>query len=146
MPAQALKPRARQIIAAMREVLARDIEMTGVNIAGVLNEDAGTIGSYLNGMAKDGLVSRMGLRLQYNGRTRTKHMMWKLNHKLIRKLENEKTETLEAEGTPGTMHEVPRDQAADRVQLDRIQNALVLVQRVHRVLCRERYHLMKGAK
>ena len=130
MPAQALKPRARQIIAAMREVLARDIEMTGVNIAGVLNEDAGIIGSYLNGMAKDGLVFRMGLRLQYNGRTRTKHMMWKLNHKLIRKLENEKTETLEAEGTPGTMHEVPRDEAADRVQLDRIQNALVLVQRV----------------
>jgi Mn-dependent DtxR family transcriptional regulator len=114
----------------MREVLARDIEMTGVNIAGVLNEDAGTIGSYLNGMAKDGLVSRMGLRLQYNGRTRTKHMMWKLNHKLIWKLENEKTETLEAEGTPGTMHKVPRDEAADRVQLDRIQNALVLVQRV----------------
>ena len=130
MPAQALKPRARQIIAAMREVLARDIEMTGVNIAGVLNEDAGTIGSYLNSMAKDGLVSRMGLRLQYNGKTRTKHMMWKLNHKLIRKLENEKTETLEAEGTPGTMHEMPRDEAADRVQLDRIQNALVLVQRV----------------
>jgi Mn-dependent DtxR family transcriptional regulator len=130
MPAQALKPRARQIIAAMREVLARDIEMTGFNIAGILGEDVGTIGSYLNGMAKDGLVSRMGLRLQYNGRTRTKHMMWKLNHKLIRKLENEKTETLEAEGTPGTMHEVPRDQAADRVQLDRIQNALVLVQRV----------------
>jgi Mn-dependent DtxR family transcriptional regulator len=130
MPAQALKPRARQIIAAMREVLARDIEMTGVNIAGVLNEDAGVIGSYLNGMAKDGLVSRMGLRLQYNGRTRTKHMMWKLNHKLIRKLENEKTETLEAEGTPGTMHEVPRDQAANRIQLDRIQNAVVLVQRV----------------
>ena len=130
MPAKAIKPRARQIIVAMREVLARDIEMTGVNIAGVLNEDAGTIGSYLNSMAKDGLVSRMGLRLQYNGKTRTKHMMWKLNHKLIRKLENEKTETLEAEGTPGTMHEVPRDEAADRVQLDRIQNALVLVQRV----------------
>ena len=130
MPAQALKPRARQIIAAMREVLARDIEMTGVNIAGVLNEDAGTIGSYLNGMAKDGLVSRMGLRLQYNGRTRTKHMMWKLNHKLIRKLENEKTETLAVEGTPGTMHEMSRDEAAQRFQLDQIQNALVLVQRV----------------
>ena len=130
MPAQALKPRARQIIAAMREVLARDIEMTGVNIAGILNEDAGTIGSYLNGMAKDGLVSRMGLRLQYNGKTRTKHMMWKLNHKLIRKLENAEATTMAIEGTPGTMHEVPRDQAAERVQLDRIQNALVLVQRV----------------
>ena len=130
MPAKAIKPRARQIVAAMREVLARDIEMTGVNIAEILNEDAGTIGNYLNSMAKDGLVFRMGLRLQYNGKTRTKHMMWKLNHKLIRKLENEKTETLEAEGTPGTMHEVPRDQTAERVQLDRIQNALVLVQRV----------------
>lgn len=130
MPAQALKPRARQIIAAMREVLARDLEMTGFNIAEVLNEDVGTIGSYLNGMAKDGLVFRMGLRLQYNGKTRTKHMLWRLNHKLIRELENGSTATMEAGGTPGTMHEVPRDEAANRVQLDRIQNALVLVQRV----------------
>jgi len=75
-------------------------------------------------------VFRMGLRLQYNGKTRTKHMLWRLNHKLIRELENGSTATMEAEGTPGTMHEVPRDQTADRVQLDRIQNALVLVQRV----------------
>jgi len=130
VPAQALKPRARQIIAAMREVLARDLEMTGFNIAEVLNEDVGTIGSYLNGMAKDGLVFRMGLRLQYNGKTRTKHMLWRLNHKLIRELENGSTATMEAEGASGTMHEVPRDQAAERVQLNRIQNALVLVQRV----------------
>jgi hypothetical protein len=114
----------------MREVLARDLEMTGFNIAEVLNEDVGTIGSYLNGMAKDGLVFRMGLRLQYNGKTRTKHMLWRLNHKLIRELENGSTATMEAEGASGTMHEVPRDQAAERVQLNRIQNALVLVQRV----------------
>lgn len=130
MPAQALKPRARQIIEAMREVLRRDLEMTGFNIAEVLNEDVGTIGSYLNSMAKDELVFRMGLRLQYNGRTRTKHMLWRLNHKLIRKLENEETATMATEGTPSAMHEVPRDKAADRVQLDRIQNALVLVQSV----------------
>jgi Mn-dependent DtxR family transcriptional regulator len=130
MPAQALKPRARQIIEAMREVLRRDLEMTGFNIAEVLNEDVGTIGSYLNSMAKDELVFRMGLRLQYNGRTRTKHMLWRLNHKLIRKLENEETATMATEGTSSAMHEVPRNQAADRVQLDRIQNALVLVQSV----------------
>lgn len=130
MPAQTLKPRARQIIAAMREVLRLDIEMTGFNIAGILNEDVGTIGSYLSSMAKDELVFRMGLQLQYNGKTRTKHMLWRLNHKLIRKLENEKTAPLETEGTSGTMHEMPRDEAAKRVQLDRIQNALVLVQRV----------------
>jgi Mn-dependent DtxR family transcriptional regulator len=130
MPAQALKPRARQIIEAMREVLRRDLEMTGFNIAEVLNEDVGTIGSYLNSMAKDELVFRMGLRLQYNGRTRTKHMLWRLNHKLIRKLENEETATMATEGTSSAMHEMSRDQAANRVQLDKIQNALVLVQSV----------------
>jgi hypothetical protein len=111
----------------MREVLARDIEMTGINIAEVLNEDAGTIGSYLNGMAKDGLVFRMGLRLQYNGKTRTKHMMWKLNNKRIKELENA---TMEARESPGTMLQVPDDQGIGSVQLNEIRDALVLVQRV----------------
>jgi Mn-dependent DtxR family transcriptional regulator len=127
VPAQALKPRARQIIAAMREVLARDLEMTGFNIAGILGEDVGTIGSYLNSMAKDGLVSRMGLRLQYNGKTRTKHMMWKLNHKRIKELENQ---TIEAAGSTGTMHDVQGSQATKRVPQDQVQHVVQLVQGV----------------
>ena len=130
MPAQALKPRARQIIAAMREVLARDIEMTGFNIAQVLNEDVGTIGSYLSGMAKDGLVFRMGLRLQYNGKTRTKHMLWRLNHKLIRELENGSTATMETEGASSAMLQVQNNQGIKSVQFDKIRDALVMVQRV----------------
>jgi hypothetical protein len=130
VPAQALKPRARQIIAAMREVLARDLEMTGFNIAEVLNEDVGTIGSYLNGMAKDGLVFRMGLRLQYNGKTRTKHMLWRLNHKLIRELENGPTATMEAGGASSAMLQVQSNQGIRPVQFDKIRDALVLVQRV----------------
>jgi hypothetical protein len=130
VPAQALKPRARQIIAAMREVLARDLEMTGFNIAEVLNEDVGTIGSYLNGMAKDSLVFRMGLRLQYNGKTRTKHMLWRLNHKLIRELENGSTATMEAEGASSAMLQVQSNQGIRPVQFDEIRNALILVQRV----------------
>tara|TARA_R110000868_G_scaffold305999_1_gene567028 strand:+ start:498 stop:899 length:402 start_codon:yes stop_codon:yes gene_type:complete len=127
MPAQALKPRARQIIAAMREVLARDIEMTGFNIAAVLNEDVGVIGSYLNGMAKDGFVSRMGLRLQYNGKTRTKHMMWKLNNKRIKESENEPIKTTRS---TGAMLKVPHDQAIRAVPFDKIRDALKLVQSV----------------
>ena len=130
MPAQALKPRARQIIAAMREVLARDLEMTGFNIAAVLNEDVGTIGSYLNGMAKDNLVFRMGLRLQYNGKTRTKHMLWRLNHKLIRELENGSTATMEAGRASSAMFQVQSNQGIRPVQFDKIRDALVLVQRV----------------
>jgi hypothetical protein len=122
-----MKPRARQIIAAMREVLTRDIEMTGFNIAGILNEDVGVIGSYLNSMAKDGLVSRMGLRLQYNGKTRTKHMMWKLNHKRIKELENQ---TIEAAGSTGTMHDVQGSQATKRVPQDQVQHVVQLVQGV----------------
>ena len=132
MPSQALKPRARQIIAAMREVLARDLEMTGFNIAEVLNEDVGTIGSYLNGMAKDSLVFRMGLRLQYNGKTRTKHMLWRLNHALIRKLEHEekKAATMANRGSSSTMLKVPNNKRIRPVQFDKIRDALVLVQRV----------------
>ena len=125
-----MKPRARQIIAAMREVLARDLEMTGVNIAAVLNEKSGTIGNYLNTMAKNDLVIRMGLRLQWNGQTRTKHMMWRLNHKLIKELENAETSPMAVEGTPSPMLKVSNNQATSRVQFDEIQNALVLVQRV----------------
>lgn len=123
MPAQALKPRARQIIAAMREVLARDIEMTGFNIAGILNEDVGTIGSYLNSMAKDGLVSRMGLRLQYNGKTRTKHMMWKLNHKRIRELEKNESQ-VEVVGTLGAMLKVPRNKRAGKLSDHKVQDSV----------------------
>jgi len=123
VPAQALKPRARQIIAAMREVLARDIEMTGFNIAGILNEDVGTIGSYLNSMAKDGLVSRMGLRLQYNGKTRTKHMMWKLNHKRIRELEKNESQ-VEVVGTLGAMLKVPRNKRAGKLSDHKVQDSV----------------------
>ena len=123
MPAQALKPRARQIIAAMREVLTRDIEMTGFNIAAILNEDVGVIGSYLNGMAKDGLVSRMGLRLQYNGKTRTKHMMWKLNHKRIRELEKNESQ-VEVVGTLGAMLKVPRNKRAGKLSDHKVQDSV----------------------
>jgi hypothetical protein len=130
MFAKTLKPRARQIIEGMQEVLRREMELTATNIALVLNDDAGNITRYMTGMVRDGLVLRMGLQLQWNSKTRAKHMIWRINNKKLKELENEEAATLSAEGTFGTMHEVPRDQAAERVQLDRIQNALVLVQRV----------------
>lgn len=130
MLAKALKPRARQIIEGMQEVLRREMELTATNIALVLNDDAGNITRYMTGMVRDGLVLRMGLQLQWNSKTRAKHMIWRINYKKLKELENEEAATLAAEGTPGTMHEMPRDEAAQRFQLDRIQNALVLVQRV----------------
>lgn len=130
MPSQALKPRARQIIEGMQEVLRREMELTATNIALVLNDDAGNITRYMTGMVRDGLVLRMGLQLQWNSKTRAKHMIWRINYKKLKELENEEAATLAAEGTPGTMHEMPRNEAAERFQLDRIQNALVLVQRV----------------
>ena len=130
MLAKTLKPRARQIIEGMQEVLRREMELTATNIALVLNDDAGNITRYMTGMVRDGLILRMGLQLQWNSKTRAKHMIWRINYKKLKELENEEAATLAAEGTPGTMHEMPRDEAAERFQLDRIQNALVLVQRV----------------
>ena len=54
-----MKPRARQIIEGMQEVLRRDMELTATNIAFVLNDDAGNITRYMTGMVRDGLVFRM---------------------------------------------------------------------------------------
>lgn len=125
-----MKPRARQILEGMQEVLRREMELTATNIAIVLNDDAGNITRYMTGMVRDGLVLRMGLRLQYNGKTRTKHMMWRINYKKIKELENEEATTMEAEGASGSMLEMSDNQATSRVQFDEIQNALVLVQRV----------------
>ena len=125
-----MKPRARQILEGMQEVLRREMELTATNIAIVLNDDAGNITRYMTGMVRDGLVLRMGLRLQYNGKTRTKHMMWRINYKKIKELENAEATTMALEGSSSAMHEMPRDQATDRIQLDEIQNALVLVQRM----------------
>ncbi len=125
-----MKPRARQILEGMQEVLRREMELTATNIAIVLNDDAGNITRYMTGMVRDGLVLRMGLRLQYNGKTRTKHMMWRINYKKIKELENAEAATMEAEGASGSMLEMSDNQATSRVQFDEIQNALVLVQRV----------------
>lgn len=125
-----MKPRARQILEGMQEVLRREMELTATNIAIVLNDDAGNITRYMTGMVRDGLVLRMGLRLQYNGKTRTKHMMWRINYKKIKELENEEAATMEAEGASGSMLEMSDNQATSRVQFDEIQNALVLVQRM----------------
>lgn len=125
-----MKPRARQIIEGMQEVLRREMELTATNIAIVLNDDAGNITRYMTGMVRDGLVLRMGLRLQYNGKTRTKHMMWRINYKKLKELENEEAATMEAEGASGSMLEMSDNQATSRVQFDEIQNALVLVQRM----------------
>lgn len=125
-----MKPRARQIIEGMQEVLRLNMELTATNIAIIFNEDAGNITRYMTGMVRDGLILRMGLRLQYNGKTRTKHMMWRINYKKIKELENEETTTMEAEGSSSAMHEMPRDQVTDRIQFDEIQDALVLVQRM----------------
>jgi predicted transcriptional regulator len=125
-----MKPRARQIIEGMQEVLRLNMELTATNIAIILNDDAGNITRYMTSMVRDGLILRMGLRLQYNGKTRTKHMMWRINYKKIKELENEEATTMEAEGASGSMLEMSDNQATDRIQFDEIQNALVLVQRV----------------
>jgi hypothetical protein len=114
----------------MQEVLRREMELTATNIAIILNDDAGNITRYMTGMVRDGLILRMGLRLQYNGKTRTKHMMWRINYKKIKELENAEATTMALEGASSAMLEMPRDQTPNRIQFDEIQNALVLVQRV----------------
>jgi len=125
-----MKPRARQIIEGMQEVLRRDMELTATNIAIVLNDDAGNITRYMTGMVRDGLVFRMGLQLQWNSKTRSKHMIWRINYKKLKELKDAEAATMANQRASSGMHEMQSDKGIGSVQFDEIQNALVLVQRV----------------
>jgi hypothetical protein len=125
-----MKPRARQIIEGMQEVLRRDMELTATNIAIVLNDDAGNITRYMTGMVRDGLVFRMGLQLQWNSKTRSKHMIWRINYKKLKELKDAEAATMANQRASSGMHEMQNDKGIGSVQFDEIQNALVLVQRV----------------
>lgn len=126
-----MRPAAKRVIVAMREVRLDGREITTHNIAGQLGIKVQTVGAQLQKMLREGLIRRHGMVLQFEGKNRAKNMVWRINTLYVRKLEaeasaaNDKNE--EADGSTGPMHDVQGSQATKRVPQDQVQNAQQLV-------------------
>jgi len=117
---------ARKVIEAMREVRLANKEITTRNIAEILGIKVQTAGAHLQKMAREGLIRRHGMVLQFDGGNRAKNVLWRINTLVVRKLEaeasaaNDKND--EADGSTGSMHDVQGGQATKRVPQDQVQN------------------------
>jgi Mn-dependent DtxR family transcriptional regulator len=124
-----MRPAAKRVIAAMRDVRLANKEITTHNIAGQLGIKVQTAGAQLQKMLREGLIRRHGMVLQFDGNNRAKNMLWRINTLYVRKLEAESgdIENKEADGPTGPMHDVQGSQATKRVPQDQVQNAQQLV-------------------
>lgn len=126
-----MRPAAKLVIDAMRVVRHLNMEITTRNIAEVLGVKVQTVGANLQKMAKEGLVRRHGMLLQFDGKNRAKNVLWRINTLYVRKLEakasaaNDKNE--EADGSTGSMHDVQGSKTTKRVPQDQVQNSQQLV-------------------
>ena len=122
-----IRPAAKRVIEAMREVRKANKEITTHNIAAQIGIKVQTVGANLQKMLKENLIRRHGMVLQFDGKNRAKNMMWRINTLYVRKLEaeasaaNDKNE--EADGSTGSMHDVQGSQATKRLSQDQVQNA-----------------------
>ena len=122
-----MRPAAKRVIEAMREVRLANKEITTHNIAGQLGIKVQTAGAQLQKMLREGLIRRHGMVLQFDGNNRAKNMLWRINTLYVRKLEEEEraaNNKNEKTGKPaGTMHDVQGSQATKRVSQNEIQHA-----------------------
>jgi len=126
-----MRSSVKRVIEAMRLVRHLNKEITTRNIAEILGIKVQTAGAHLQKMAREGLIRRHGMVLQFDGGNRAKNVLWRINTLVVRKLEaeasaaNDKNE--EADGSTGTVHHVQGSQATKRVPQDQVQNAGQLV-------------------
>lgn len=66
------------VISAMRSVKADYMELTTGNIAAKMNESTEQVGHYLQFMAKQGVIKRNGMILDWASKTNVKQMRWKI--------------------------------------------------------------------
>lgn len=109
---------AKQVLEAMRAVRKANKEVTTHNIAEQLGKRTQIIGSRLQRMAKEGLVRKSGMVLQFDGLNRAKNMIWRINILTVRKLEAQQRGDIKDKKTSrsaGNLQQVQRDQAAATV-------------------------------
>jgi len=126
-----MRSSVKRVIEAMRLVRHLNKEITTRNIAEILGIKVQTAGAHLQKMAREGLIRRHGMVLQFDGVNRAKNVLWRINTLYVRKLEAEASATNdkneEADGSTGTVHHVQGSQATKRVPQDQVQNAQQLV-------------------
>jgi Mn-dependent DtxR family transcriptional regulator len=114
----------------MRLVRHLNKEITTRNIAEILGIKVQTAGAHLQKMAKEGLIRRHGMILQFDGANRAKNVLWRINTLVVRKLEEREGGNITNKTTgrsTRTMHDVQGGQATKRVPQDQVQNAQQLV-------------------
>lgn len=132
MPAKDPKMRAaaKRVIAAMRDLRLKNKEITTRNIAEQLGIKVQTTGANLQKMAKEGLIRRHGMILQFDGVNRAKNVLWRINTLFVRELEKYESQ-VETAGTSGAMLEVPRNKRPRELSENKVRNTLKLVQSMH---------------
>ena len=121
-----MRAAAKRIINAMREVRKANKEITTRNIAEQLGQTTQNVGVNLQKMAKEGLIRRHGMILQFDGVNRAKNVLWRINTLAVRKLEAQKNGNVKNKKTgrsASKMHDVQDSQATARVSQDAVQHA-----------------------
>jgi len=118
-----MRPAAKRVIEAMREVRLANKEITTRNIAEQLGIKVQTVGANLQKMLREGLIRRHGMVLQFDGGNRAKNMLWRINTLLVRELEKNESQ-VEVVGTLGAMLKVPRDKRTGQLSENKVRNAV----------------------
>lgn len=120
-----MRPAAKRVIEAMREVRKANKEITTHNIAAQLGIKVQTVGANLQKMLKEGLIRRHGMILQFDGTNRAKNMLWRINTLYIRKLEGQEGGNIphKTTGRPtGKVQQVQGGKATKRVSQDAVRH------------------------
>jgi hypothetical protein len=89
IPRTLLAVRVKQVLAAMYAVREAYQESTTGNIAKMLGHTTERTGTYLQKMARKGLVRKTGMYLDWTGCSRVKHMLWRVNAAQVREWEED---------------------------------------------------------
>jgi Mn-dependent DtxR family transcriptional regulator len=118
-----MRPAAKRVIDAMREVRLANKELTTRNIAEQLGVKVQTVGANLQKMLREGLIRRHGMVLQFDGGNRAKNMLWRINTLFVRELEKNESQ-VEVVGTLGAMLKVPRNKRAGKLSDHKVQDSV----------------------
>jgi len=122
-----MRSSVKRVIEAMRLVRHLNKEITTRNIAEILGIKVQTAGAHLQKMAKEGLIRRHGMILQFDGANRAKNVLWRINTLVVRKLEAAanvtNNENKKTSRSTRTMHDVQSRKATKRVSQDAVQHA-----------------------
>ena len=118
-----MRPAAKRVIEAMREVRLANKELTTRNIAEQLCVKVQTVGANLQKMLREGLIRRHGMVLQFDGGNRAKNMLWRINTLLIRELEKNESQ-VEVVGTLGAMLKVPGNKRTGKLSDHKVQDSV----------------------